>query len=218
MSQRLSRQEIKRDEVLEGLSRSIEFSRHHARAIGLAALAALLVVLAALGAGWWMKQRGERANHALSEVLGSEAGVADRQSLEEVAARYGSSAPGSVALALAGEAAAAEGDLAAAREHWEAFLDRAPQSMLSVNVRLNLIGLARQQGRAEEVERELRAMLEAPDPALPVSLARYQLGLTLETLGRPDEARAAYDQVLEEAPDSPVARAARERQAALVEG
>ena len=218
MSRRLSRQEIKRDEVLEGLSRSIEFSRHHARAIGLAALAALLVVLGVLGAGWWMKQREQRANQALSEVLDGEAGVADRQRLEEVAARYGTSAAGAVALALAGEAAAAEGDLAAAREHWEAFLESAPQSMLSVNVRLNLIDLARQQGRAEEVERELRAMLEAPDPALPVSLARYQLGLTLETLGRPGEARAAYDQLLEEAPDSPVARAARERQAALVEG
>lgn len=218
MSQRLSRQEIKRDEVLEGLSKSVEFSRHHARAIGLAALAALLLLLGVLGAGWWMKQREQRANRALAEVLAADGGAADRQRLEEVAAKYGSSAPGSIALALAGEAAAAAGDLDAARAHWEAFLESAPASMLTVNVRLNLLALARAQGRGEEVESELRAMLEARDPALPPSLARYQLGLTLEALGRPDEARATYAQVLEEAPDSPAARLARERQSALAEG
>lgn len=218
MSQRLSRQEIKRDEVLEGLSKSVEFSRHHARAIGLAALAALLVVLGVLGAGWWIDQREQRANRALSEVLGAEAGAGDRQRLEEVAQKYGASAPGSIALALAGEAAAAAGDLDAARAHWEALLENAPDSMLTVNVRLNLMALAREQGRAEEVESALRAMLEEASPALPASLARYQLGLTLEHLGRLDEARAAYTQILEEAPDSPAARLARERRSALGEG
>lgn len=218
MSQRLSRQEIKRDEVLEGLSRSIEFSRQHARAIGLGALAALLVVLAVLGVGWWVKQRDQRANRALAEVLEqSEAGPA-RERLQEVAEKYGSTAPGSIALALAGEAAAAEGDLDAARRDWRQFLENAPSSILTVNVRLNLMELDRRQGRAEEVESELRAMLESPDPPLPPSLARYQLGLTLESLDRPDEARDQYQQILDEAPSSAVARLARERQQALEAG
>jgi TolA-binding protein len=215
MSQRLSRQEIKRDEVLEGLSRSIEFSRQHARTIGLAALAALLAVVAAVGVGWWLDQREQRANRALSEVLDEQAGPADRQRLEAVAEQYGRTAPGSVALALAAEAAASAGDLAGARAHWESFLEKAPQSMLAVTVRLNLLELDRGEGRGEDVERELRAMLESPDPALPADLARYQLGVTLEALDRPEEARSVYDELLAGAPASPVARMARQRAAAL---
>lgn len=213
---RLTRRDIKRDEVLEGLSRSIEFSRRHARVIGLGALAALLVVLAVVGAGWWMRQRDTRANRALSEVLDREdAAQAGPEELRSIADKYGSTAPGSIALALAGEAAAAEGDLAAARADWEAFLDEAPSSMLTVNVRINLLELDRREGHGEEVEKELRAMLEDLDAPLPPSLARYQLGLTLESLGRPEEARAAYEQVIEEAGSSPVARLARERAQAL---
>jgi hypothetical protein len=75
--------------------------------------------------------------------------------------------------------------------------------------------LDRQQGRAEELASRLRADLDGADPALPRPVLLNQLALTLESLGRDDEAREVYERLAEEHPTSPYGAQAR-RQAGLL--
>ncbi len=206
MDQRLTRHNMKRDEVLEGLSRTVEFGRRHVRRLAWAGIAALAALLATLAIVTWWGHRKAAASRALAEAIAGATGAAgerpDPAALAEVVERYGGTAAASIADALLGESAAASGDLAEARRRWTAFLEAAPDSMLAISVRRNLLELDRSEGRGEQAAGEIRALLEADDPPLPTDVLLYELARTLEAAGRTAEATEAYRRLSEEHPDS----------------
>ncbi len=215
---RLSRHDIKRDEVLEGLSRTVDFGRRNARRLAWVGIGALVALVATLGATTWRGHRQGAADRALAAALeggGPDSAARDAEALRGVAERYRGSDAAAIANALLGEEAARAGDLEEARRRWTAFLDAAPESMLAGAVRRNLLELDRAQGRGEGVAAELRGMLESRRAPLPRDLALYELGRTLEQVGKPEEALEAYDRLLAEHPDSVYAGEARRRAASL---
>ncbi len=213
MDQKLTRHDIKRDEVLEGLSRTVEFSRRHARQLAWFGIGALVALVAALAIVTWWGHRRTAAGRALAEAIagpaGAESGGPDPAALAEVVERYRGTRAAGIANAVLGRSAAQSGDLEEARRRWTAFLESSPESMLATGVRRNLLELDRAEGRAEAAAEGLRAMLAADDAPLPADVVLYELARSLQTAGKDAEAAQAYRRLAEEHPDSVHAAEAR---------
>lgn len=221
MSQnRLTRQDIKRDEVMEGLSRAALFLRDNARllAIGLALVFAVLagvVIWQTLAEGREVKAN-DMLGAALEAAATSEdglAGVEDR--FNEVVETYGSTRAGAIAHAYLGTLAAEAEDFDRARQHWDRLLDAHADDAIAAMVERNLISLDRAQGRHEELAQRLRDALASGESALGADSVLYELAATLEELGQVEGARETYDRLIEEHPTSIYASQARERAASL---
>jgi hypothetical protein len=233
MSERLTRKEIKRDEFVEAVESSVSWVEQHGRTLILAGVAVVALVAAGFGIHFWLQARTTAAGEALSEALevyraplGDAAPegwdgptfadeAARRQRAKELFAGvrddYGSSEAASVAAVYLGQIATEEGDLARARELWSGFADSHGEHMLAGQVRVNLLHLDRQEGRGEEVVARLETMLgEAPEErTLPADVVLWELGVTLEELGRGEEAQSTYRRLSEEYPTSAYASQAR---------
>ena len=235
MSQRLSRKEIKRDEFMESLGGAFEWVREHLRhliGLGLAVLAALILVVAYLG---YSASREHKADEALAQALRIyqspldpvAANPADPEAptfadararsqraqelFESVSSDFGNADAAKIATVYLGQIAAQDDDLEGARTYWQEFVAKSPDHALAVEVRVNLMSLDRAAGRGDELVTELRAMLSGPNAGLPPDLLWYQLGLTLEELDRQTEANEAFQRLVDEYPQSAFAPAARER-------
>lgn len=238
MTDRLTRKEMKRQDTFQiTMGRVLDWIRLHRRQI---IAGAALVVLAVVGlAAWalWLATIEDDAQALLAEAIeaygapiraeGEEApaGGADELSFpsaearrtraaalfEEVEEDYGASSAADVARVYLGEIAAAQGDTERARELWQDFLDEHPRHLLGAEVRLNLYSLDRAAGRGEEVEAELRAMLDDERRPLPEDVLLHELAVTLESLGRQEEAAEHYQDLLDRFNQSPYAVAAREK-------
>ncbi len=242
MSQRLTRQDIKRDEVLESLGAAVEFIRRNARALVLGVVVLVALVVAAFGYRAYREGRETRAGELLAEAalvleapvtpevprpddpdspsFASEAARRERarELFSEVRGGFSGTRPAAVAAAYLGELAAQAGDLTAARASWEEFLERAGDHMLATQVRLNLMALDRAEGRGEELAERLEGMLDQPEPPLPRDVMLFELARTLDGLGRSDAAAESWRRLVEEHPQSPYAITARSRVPAPVSG
>ena len=130
-----------------------------------------------------------------------------REALEAV---DGGNAADMASLYLA-DLAIKEGDKATARKHWEAFLSSHDSHILAVSVRLNLLRLDREEGKVEEVARELEDELADTDKTLPEDVILYELAKTLDALDRGEEAKDYYQRILDDHPQSPYSAQAREK-------
>ena len=72
-----------------------------------------------------------------------------------------------------------------------------------------------QQGKGEQVVKDLRAMLEKGDSPVPQDVLLHELGMALEQLKRPQEAVQAYQRILDEFPQSPYRPEAQQKVTAL---
>ena len=217
----LTRQEIKHDEVREGLERVAEFIGDNARTLGYVLLA---IVVGLSGLALWNRMsagREQRANEQLAMALegAAEAGgdlSGAREGLRAVVESYGSVRAGSVAHAYLGTLAARENDFDAARQHWGAFLADHHDHALAAGVERNLISLDRAEGKDAELAEHLRAVLAGGTAsALGADLIMLELAQTLEDLDQIEGARDSYSRLLEEHPTSIFAAQARERSEAL---
>lgn len=232
MNQRLTRKEIKRNEFVEAIERSASFVERNARLLVIAAVAVAVALIAAFGTWSWMKSRGGVANEALTaalEVYAPEAtaGVGDDPSLATEDGRraraaemfsairddYGFTDAADIAGVYLGQIALEGGDADKARELWEDFVDEHGGTVLGREVRLNLIGLDRDQGRGDQVVAELERMLAAApdDRELPGDLILYELGQTYEELGRDEQAESTFRRLIEEYPRSAYVGSARQK-------
>lgn len=239
MAARLTRQEMKRDEVLETASRAFEYITEHTRALILAVLAVLALVIVGVGIFAYFDSRLARANEAFAEALAvyeadivadgdsaddpalptfSSEAVRDARAQElfsEVRSRFGRTSVGEIAGVYLGGLAVRQGDTDAAREYWQSFLDSNADHMLATQVRLNLLALERSAGNSEGVVTRLQEQLGSEAAELPEDIALDQLASTLEELGRGEEAREIYQRIVDEHPASPYAARARQRLASL---
>ena len=235
MSQRLSRKEIKRDEFMESVGGAFEFLQHHAGKLLMAAAAVLVGLMIAGLIITHSKRQERRAGEALSaavKVMQAEIDpvaadpddetqptfataaartVRVKNLLTALGEEFGGTDAAAIAAAYLGQLAADEGDMAAARSHWEAYLDRSSGNSLAVEVALNLMALDRAEGRGDALVTSLRARLSASEDDLPRDLLWYELALTLDALGREAEAIEAYQRLLEDHPQSAFASDARRR-------
>jgi tetratricopeptide (TPR) repeat protein len=225
-SKRLSRTEIKRDELSEGIEASVDFARHYARWLtsGLGALA--ILGLLALGVHQWRAAAAEKASEAFDlaqrafagEILATDAKPLDKlrpsfssdearraraqELFEAVRSRYGSTQAGAVSAVYLGRLAADRGDLDGARKLWNEYLEREPEGMLAAAVTLDLARLWRQQGQGEKAVQELEALLAKTDRVVPEDAVLYELGVALGAAGRGAEAKSHWQRILAEFPRS----------------
>jgi predicted negative regulator of RcsB-dependent stress response len=230
-SQRLSRKEIKHDVRDDAFRHAVEggydYVRGHQRNLILV-IASIVVLVAGYG-GWrtWRAKREAGASDLLGHAIASydapvvpsgakpddpiEPSFADDASrlarakaqLEQLERDYSGTGAASVGKIYMGHIRLQEKDPAGARKLWQEFLDERPDDLLASAVRVSMLDLDRKQGKGNEIVQKLRADLEKDDKPLPEDVMLYQLGVTLEQLGRGQEAKDAYQRVVDEYPDSP---------------
>lgn len=228
MTARLTRQEIKTDEVQETLLAVFEFLRENVQKILL--LIGVLLVAGALFAGYRhiSANRELQAQVSLNEALEVFRAPVDVDSpdgltsdevrrtraeaaLEAVRAEHGGSKAAEIADVYLGLIAAERGDFETAKSRWSAYVNRNRDELLAGELQLNLFDLRREGGEAAAVATELEGMVDARDSILPQDVVLGELASTLSVLGRVDEADAAYERILEEHPESAYAAEARNR-------
>jgi tetratricopeptide (TPR) repeat protein len=133
-----------------------------------------------------------------------------KEAFEEIRGSFGAGAAGDVASLYLADIALAEGDAEGARKIWEEFLAKHQDHILALSVRLNLIHLDRDSGRAAEVATALQAELADPEKTLPEDVILFELAQTREALGESEAAVELYQRILDEHPLSPYAARARQ--------
>ena len=239
MNQRLTRQDMKRNELSTALGKGYEYAESHGRTILIAAGAVLALALLAGLFYMYRNSQADKANTALAKAIEiyqapidpaapkpddpvspTFADEAARQAkakvlFQELYDEHGSTVAGDVASVYLAQIAMAENQPERARELWDGFLDEHGDHLLAGQTRLNLLRLDRSQGKGEEVAQTLTAMLDETEPPLPMDVVLSELAATQEQLGKKQEAIQSYQRILDEFPQSPYARDARERISAL---
>jgi predicted negative regulator of RcsB-dependent stress response len=232
-SNRLTRSEVKRNELTEGIEASVDFVRHYARWLVIAVGSVAILGLLVLGVRQWRQSAEERASAAFDlaqrafagEIVAADAKPLDprhpsfssdearraraQELFEGVRSRYGSTQAGAVASVYLGRLAVDRGDLDGARKLWSEYLERESDGMLAAAVTLDLARLWRAQGQGEKAVKELEALLATTDRVVPEDAALYELGVTLGALGRGDEGKAHLQRILSEFPRSSYREAAQ---------
>jgi tetratricopeptide (TPR) repeat protein len=235
MNQRLSRRDMKRDELVATLEKGVDYAQHHTRGI-LIGMGTVAGVGALALAGWlWWQDRREEANQLLARAIQVAQAPLDpaaarpddrlRPSFADEATRRaravalltelrdgyggtGAAAAGSIYLAgLELEA----GDVEEAGRLFAETGGEGAHDLIQAAAWLARLRADREQGRGEEAVEALRAALQAGDHPLPGDVLLHELGAALDALGREAEARAAYQRIVDEFPRSPYQGLARER-------
>ena len=226
MKSRLTRKEMKTDEVREFLDRLIMGVRTHWRRLAIGAGVLALAALAALALLWRQSARDTRAQTALIDILAvydapidpispspsdldapsfateSDRAQEVRRRFEGLIEDYDGSAAAQVGRAYVAGLEATDGGLAEAREAWQDLADGG-EGALAATAEMNLILLDRQEGRLEELASTLESRIENRDSSLPSDVLLFELALTLEELGREDDAQDTLQRLLDEYPRSP---------------
>ncbi len=226
----LTRQEIKRDEVREGLVKAIDWIAENVQKI-LIAIGVVVVGFIVWGAvGLFLDNRGDRAQEQLATALDvyqapivlTDASPDDVESptfssLEERRARASEllraiperSSAGEIASVYLANIAASEGRYDEARERWREFVDDHPKHSLSAIVETSIISLDREQGRFDELVARLEQLESKGKSALPRDVLLFELGVAQEEAGRGDEANSTFQTLVQEFPQSPYGARAR---------
>lgn len=228
----LTRREMKRDEVREGLIRVVYWIEENIQKI-LIAIAAIVVALIL----FWVARsifeaKAEKAQGQLAHALeiasapilelGAEPESATAPSFASEEARRTRLAAllteipkrtdaGKVASVYLGDIAVREGRADEARERWRNFVEDHSNHALAAVVESSLISLDRQEGQTESLISRLRGFEVSGRSALPRDVLLYELGVTLEDSGDGAEAGKVFKKLVEEFPQSSFSSKARSR-------
>ncbi len=238
---RLTRKDMKRDEVLDWVGRTVQYVRGHGR--GLLAIAGAVVAVVAIVAAVtaYSDRQVERANTLLAQALAIHDAPIDavnptpddpknpsfpdetsrslraKSSFETLHEEFKGRSLGAIAAAYLGDLAAATGDAEGAEALWREAMAGVDDTLLAGRLQMNLINLGKSQGRGEAVVEELRGLLSSGSSALPPDAVLYELARALEELGRADEAVGAYERLVDEYESSAYAPDARRKLAESAE-
>lgn len=226
MNDRLSRSEIKNDEVLEVLDRLLIFGRDHWQKLVGGILAVIVVLL-----GFWGYSLHQGRQNTLAQVDLSKAlmiagapidpqfadpadpddpsfpdefsrATAARPLFEAVLASWPGRPAAITAEMFLAEQDVESGDTAAAEARWERVASSGSRNASVATAEMNLIRLQRSLGRLEDSRSRLEAQLDRKDSSLPQDLVLSELATTLEELGDDENATATYRRLVEEHPTS----------------
>jgi tetratricopeptide (TPR) repeat protein len=231
------RKQIKRDELVNGMERSVVWTRAHRDEVRATLIGVAIVVVGALGFMTFQGRRTASAERAFSEAIeifhapvaaelppGADkpahleyATPAEKYqkaaaAFDGVERRYGSMPVGRRARYYAALSRIEMGDYAEAEKALDklaADSDRA--SLESGLARLALADLYRRRGETDKAVAAYRQLVDDASLAVPRDHVLMSLGSTLEEAHRAKEARASYRRLTEEFPASTFLAEARRR-------
>jgi tetratricopeptide (TPR) repeat protein len=227
MSQKIRRQDLKRNELVETVGKTVDYVTGHRR--GVTEIVAVVAGLAAIVAGFFMyrawleRSTGRTLSEALAIMdtpLASEqsgaaktfASAAERRAQAEKvlrqAASHGSTASGRAAQVIL----AASGSEKPA-ESVDVFEKAARQSK-SETAAAAEIDAARQlaaDGKANDAIERLKRAIESPTSAAPKDALLFALAGIYEQTGAAADARATYQRLITDYPNSPYRADARQK-------
>ncbi len=232
MGRRLTRKQIKKDEFISLVDRSVQWVGQNARQalIGLGAVLAIALI-------WWgvtafLGSRTEAASQAISDALaaynapvGSAAPAgatlkfatdgerldAAEKAFKAVRSRYRFTPQAKVADLFLARIAADRGDQTRAIRLLGDIASRRSTDPVVRLAMLDLIRLRVARGEGMQLVPELESMADGKDPRLPRDAAMFHLAEIWEHAGKPDEATKLYRKLIENFPDSPYRLEAQQR-------
>jgi len=225
MTQRLSRRDMKRNELADSVRNTVDYVSGHRRGVTEAVVLALAI--AALAAGfllfraWRERQAGAELSaglEALAAPLASDPAAKDaprkyateadrdrdaREHLMKAAGVGGTSAGRAAGLVLG----ARLGD----PKNGDAFSRAAGERPIEISTpgEIDAARLLASQGKMPEAIDRLRRAIESSRTTAPRDALLFALGELCERNGNTAEARAAYERIVNEFPDSPYRQDAR---------
>jgi tetratricopeptide (TPR) repeat protein len=226
MTQKLSRKDMKRNDLAESVRSTVDYVTHHRRGVTEAVAAA--VVLAVLVGGFlvfraWREHKAglhlSAGLEALAAPLASDPAAksaprsfaTEAERLKEARAHLEQAA--SIGGTSAGRAAAVVLSARAASPDVDAFVKAAREGRPEVSA-AGEIGVARllaSQGKVPEAIDRLRRAIESKRTTAPKDALLFALGEICEQAGNPAEGKAAFERIVNEFPDSPYRQDARQK-------
>jgi tetratricopeptide (TPR) repeat protein len=225
---RIKRKELKRNELAETFGRTVDYVSHHRRgAVEAVGAAAAVLVLAAgfiLFRGWREHQAGKELSAAL-EILeapvatdpGAAAAfrkfstAADREReatkhLREAAAKSGTDAGRAARVILA-----ARSDKPAQAVETLSKEAREARAEVAAAAEIGAARLLASEGKTTEAIDRLKRAIESPQSLAPKDALLFALAETYEKAGSSTDARATYQRLVNDYPNSPYRNDAREK-------
>lgn len=230
MAKKLTRRDMKRNELVETMERTVGYVSLHRRGVIQASIAGGVLVLLVAG---FFAVRAYRENQAGKELSAGLAALdtpiagqpaaaggppapktypsaAERDKAAEThlrkAAGIGGTAPGrAAAMILAARSTAP--DAAATLER----LAREGKAEVAASAELDAARLLAAQGKKTEAIERLKRAIESPASAAPKDALLFALGQIYEESGSPTDARATYQRLISDYPNSPYRADARQK-------
>lgn len=179
----------------EAPTRLEAFLDDHAKKVVIALVLILGLVAALVARNLLAQQREVRAGEAL-------VAAADNEDLRAVVAEFADTPAAGSALIKLGENQLSANDPAAAAESFRRMFDEFPRHDMAAQARLGLAAALLAQGEEDAAIGELDTLFSRHRDSHLAPLALLKKGEILETRGDIDEARAIYEQVTLDFPDS----------------
>jgi len=217
---RIKRKELKRNDLAETFGRTVDYVAHHRRGATEAIGAAVAVVLLAGGfflfRGWREHQAGKELSAALEILespLASDAAAAsaprtfpNAEARESEAARHlreaakkGSTDAGRAAIVIL----AARTEKSATAAETLTKVAREARFEVAAVAEINAARLLAAEGKTTEAIDRLKRAIESPESSIPKDALLFALGETYEKAGSAADARATWQRIVNDYPNSP---------------
>jgi tetratricopeptide (TPR) repeat protein len=225
---RINRRQLKRNELADTFGRTVDYVSHHRRGATEAIAAGVGILLLALGffvfRGWRERAAGRELSEALAVLeapLASDPAAAtaarsyptaaarDREAnrLLEAAAKKGGTEAGRAARVIVAARAGKPDD--AVKSLTRVSHDASPE--IAAAAEIDAARLLVAAGKTAEAIERLKRGIESPQAAAPKDALLFVLAETYEKSGAPADARATYQRLANDYPNSPYRAAAREK-------
>lgn len=226
MSDRLKRKDIKHDKFIEDVGLAYGFAGRHRKALTAAVIGIVVVVAGIWGFFIWQNAREDRAQARLAEAIAIfQAPVGDAAQLQttqpvyaseeekiakatpilqEIVDDYGMTDAADVAKLYLARIAVSRGDIASARPALEELAREKSSPVISAGARIALLQLEMEESPQEAIAR-LEKEVADQTSVVPKDAALSLLAQAYERVNDPAKARATYQRLVNEYPDSPYA-------------
>lgn len=228
---RITRRELKRNELVETFGKTVDYVSHHRKGAYEAIAAAAAVLVIAVGfflfRGWREVQAGRELSAAL-EILETplagdpaastaprtfpNAAEREREAMKHLkdASRKGGTSAGRAAQVIL----VARGEKPAQSSDTLARAARDEQAEVAAAAEIDAARLLAAQGKTTEAIDRLKRAIESPKSAAPKDALLFALAETYEKAGSSEDARATYQRIVNDYPNSPYRTDARLRSGA----
>jgi tetratricopeptide (TPR) repeat protein len=225
---RITRKELKRNELADTFGKTVDYVSHHRKGAVEAIAAAAAVLLIAAGfflfRGWRERQAGRELSAALeileTPIAGDPAAAGapktyptaaerEREALEHLreASEKGGTSAGRAAVVIL----AARGEKPAQATEALSKAARDEQAEVAVAAEIDAARLLAAQGKTTEAIDRLKRAIESPKSAAPKDALLFALAETYEKAGSSADARATYQRLVTDYPNSPYRTDARQK-------
>ncbi|MDQ5857920.1 MAG: tetratricopeptide repeat protein [Acidobacteriota bacterium] len=225
---RITRRQLKRNDLAETFGRTVDYVSHHRRgateAIGAAAVVLLLAAGFFLFRGWRERAAGRELSEALAIL---DAPLASDPAAATASRTYPTAAEREREASRHLDAAAKKGGTEAGRAARVIVAARSDKPAEAVNVLTKVAREARMEvaavaeidaarllaatGKTNEAIERLKRGFKSPQAAAPKDALLFVLAETYEKAGNAAEARATYQRIVNDYPNSPYRTPAREK-------